>query len=191
MPGVAVDVGGGPGIGTLRHHTRRGAGEDARAQVEGQPVGQGARERIAQGAVAAGGNRERHGRSREVDNEDQVHHRRDAERRRGVGVVVGDRDGDGVSGGDAAVAAHCMGNRGRGVPAVVVLACGDRDGLGDIPGVGRQGQGTGDGDQALDRDGWRHRHVAGGGGLQSHGIGGHAAFGDGKVFRRHDDPVRG
>ena len=187
--GGTVAVGGRPSIEARRGDARRRAEERARGQVDGQPRRQRPDEGIAQRARAGGGDRQDHGHARGVHDVEQGRHCLTETR---SPIVVSHRDGDGVGGGDRAVAADRMPDGGGVVLAVDVLVGSHGNTLDAVPVRGEEGQGCGDVDVTVcsdqcERDGDR----AGGGGTQTHRVDPLSVFGDDECSRGHDDPGTG
>ena len=178
--GVAVGVGGDPGVGTGRGHTRRCAGQRAGGGVYAQPGGQGGGQGIGQQAPAADGRRQGHGRNRAAH---AIHLRRNpqqAEPGHGGGVIVTHLD-DQVGGcGDVAVAVDVMADGDTLIRAVLVIVRHDDDGLSGVPVCGGEDQRRGHRHRPGGADDRGDRDVAGRRGVQPHGVGCRAAFGDGK-----------
>ena len=91
-----------------------------------------------------------------------------------------------------------MADGGRVVPLVGIMARSDGDGPGHGPGRGGKGQRAGNLDFCLRRhdggggtDVRRHRHGAGGGRVQPHGVGRRAAFGQGEGGAVENQPGPG
>ena len=174
--GVLVDIRHRPGVDTRRRDCRRRAGQNARATINRQPGGQGRGQHVAQGKVAGGGGRQAHGRHLAPDTRPQRPDPLLAEVRDHIAVVVADRHHDGP-GSDAPVADDRMRDGGGFVQTVHVLAPADGHPLREAPVHGGKGQRAGDRHRRRDRvDRRRHDHVAGGGGVQPHGIGAFVAF---------------
>ena len=157
--------------GNPAQRTRPGVKDQANRDVAGQGV--------AQDTIAGGGCRQRQGRN---DRSGKIRLVSDPDRPEGrCGAGVGDRDDHGA-GGNAAIAAHRMGDGGRIDGAIRIVEGRDGDGLHRVPGRGSEGQRAGDvevtagiGDRGdghvVGRQGGQHDGVAGQGTL-FHGQGG-------------------
>ena len=138
---------------------------------------------MGQGGRAAHGRRQRQGRNGHAPEPGLRRHLRRPERRP---HGVGDRHRH-LAGGDAPVAADRMADGDGVVDHVLIPKGDDGDGLNVMPVRGGKDQGVGDTHTVAGRGHGRHHHVAGGGGVQRHGIRDRAAFGH--VDRgREDDP---
>ena len=161
--------------------SRRGAGQDACAGIEQQPVGHRPGQGIGQGAVAAGGRRQRQGRNGEPFGIAQGRDRRQAETRRDV-IPADNRDRDT----EVTDVADRLEKDEICVATSGTLARADGHGLLHVPGRGGEGQTSVSRDHKhrAQRTGEHsHPHVAGGGSGQYHGIGRLAAL-------RHSDGGR-
>ena len=131
-------------------------------------------EAVRQGAVSADGGWQGERRDGGADGVELTGHRGLVEGRVAAGVGDGDDDGSHVVGG---IAGDRMGEGDAFAGGVVVQAGGDGDGLSEVPDVGGEEQGVGDGHGAVGGvDDGGHGHVAGGGGIEGHGVDGGGAF---------------
>ena len=184
LPGRgAAAVGDGRGVGGQRAGHRRRADEPARGGQR-QPGGQSGK-RVAQRKPAAGGDHAEPGHRK-------AHREGLRDKRRSElqgGIVVPDVDRHARGGRDAVVAAHQVGDGGGVVVAVTILAHRHGDRPGGAPVRGGEGQGTADAHVGVGGDNAeRHRRAAGWGGVQTHGVGGHAVFLHVEGGGGHDDP---
>ena len=145
--GIAVLIGGDPGVPLCLRTTTRQTGYRAPDRVETQPDGQGRQQRIARDSVAASGGRQHHRGTRGTGQIEQGHNRRDAKRRDGVGHH-GHRHGQAGGIGDGSVG---VGVRNRP---------GQEDGRGRAGGRAAQGTRAGGVGQTLRQD-RRHQRIDG------------------------------
>ena len=185
---VGVRVHDRPGQGDGRPRGGGDAGQGAGAGGVAQTGGKvAAIQFVDQGAVAAGGFRQRQYRDDVTNGVDLRGDGARAEIRPQV-VAVRHRDHEG-NGGDAVVAAHRIRDGGKVVGGVRVSNGGDGDGPGTTPVCRCERQGTGgEADVAVGgTDARGERHVTGGDGVQRHGVGRRAVFGHGESDRVEDN----